>query len=60
LHQQGVVYEGIKEEIIQLKTDSDNPSYKSFDPKNDLSQSSDDDETSEGAGSGGFGGGFKK
>ncbi len=61
LHQQGVVYEGIKEEIIQLKTDSDTPSYKSFDPKSDLSQSSDDDETSEGGGSGGFGGGgFKK
>lgn len=60
LHQQGIVYDGIKEEIIQLKTDNEGEGsgYKSFNPKSDLSQSSDDDETSEGGS--GFGGSFKK
>ena len=57
LLQQGVDYENIKDEIFHLKNNPDESDLSGLDPRSELSQGSEDDETSEG---GGFGGGFKK
>jgi len=57
LLQQGVDYDNIKDEIFQLKNNPDESGLGAMDPRSELSQGSEDDETSEG---GGFGGGFKK
>ena len=57
LLQQGVDYDNIKDEIFHLKNNPDEQGLGGMDPRSELSQGSEDDETSEG---GGFGGGFKK
>jgi len=57
LLQQGVDYDNIKDEIFHLKNNPDESILGGMDPRSELSQGSEDDETSEG---GGFGGGFKK
>jgi ATP-dependent Clp protease ATP-binding subunit ClpC len=57
LLQQGVDYDNIKDEIFHLKNNPDESALGGMDPRSELSQGSEDDETSEG---GGFGGGFKK
>jgi ATP-dependent Clp protease ATP-binding subunit ClpC len=57
LLQQGVDYDNIKDEIFQLKNNPEESGLGGMDPRSELSQGSEDDETSEG---GGFGGGFKK
>ena len=57
LLQQGVDYDNIKDEIFHLKNNPDESAFGGMDPRSELSQGSEDDETSEG---GGFGGGFKK
>jgi ATP-dependent Clp protease ATP-binding subunit ClpC len=58
LFQNDVDYESVKDEIIALKNHPGENQLGGFNPRADLSQSSDDDDASEG---GGFGGsGFKK
>lgn len=57
LQQHGVDYDGIKDEILHLKSNPGDMELRDITPRSDLSSSSEDDETSEG---GGFGGGFKK
>ncbi len=57
LLKQGVDYDNIKDEIFHLKNNPDESALGRMDPRSELSQGSEDDETSEG---GGFGGGFKK
>ncbi|TVQ89074.1 MAG: ATP-dependent Clp protease ATP-binding subunit [Bacteroidetes bacterium] len=59
LLQQGVDYDSIKEEIVHLRNNpGDEARLGDINPRSELSQGSEDDETSEGGGFGG--GGFKK